>query len=175
MANNRMFLIHRPSKIGVMLGRRMAIGWHEGSTEKSLDDFYEHIQSTQELGSQDDFVLAMEDCEGSSCFDDWKYTGKQVNGFRLFEYDIEGDEYGAERAIEIARLWRAGKLIGADEDAVVEALLTEVERLMSEYGVVKSPNKQKTVYLDSHESLINPETGIVQLEPNTAYVFTKPL
>ncbi len=34
-----------------------------------------------------------------------------------------------ERAIRIAEMWEAGKLIGADEDEVMFALLTEVKRL----------------------------------------------
>ncbi len=38
------------------------------------------------------------------------------------------EEYTLERALTVARLWRAGKLIGADEDAVRNALLAELER-----------------------------------------------
>lgn len=34
-----------------------------------------------------------------------------------------------KRAIEVAQLWRAGKLLGEDESEVREALLQEVERL----------------------------------------------
>lgn len=40
------------------------------------------------------------------------------------------DEYSLEHALRLARLWRAGKLIGGDQQAVIAALLTEVERLM---------------------------------------------
>lgn len=39
------------------------------------------------------------------------------------------DKMSADYAIHIAELWRAGKLIGADEDEVREALLDEVLRL----------------------------------------------
>ena len=35
-------------------------------------------------------------------------------------------------AIRTARLWRVGKMIGGDEDAVRDALLAEVERLQRE-------------------------------------------
>lgn len=35
----------------------------------------------------------------------------------------------ANHAINLARLWRAGKTIGGDQDAVIDALLTEVDRL----------------------------------------------
>lgn len=37
-----------------------------------------------------------------------------------------------EEAIRYATLWRAGKMIGGDEDEVRNALLGEVERLRSE-------------------------------------------
>jgi hypothetical protein len=39
------------------------------------------------------------------------------------------DEMDIERALHIARLWRAGKLIGEDIWVVSDHLLTEVERL----------------------------------------------
>jgi hypothetical protein len=39
------------------------------------------------------------------------------------------EAYEIEFAINIARLWRAGKMIGGDEHAVRNALLAEVERL----------------------------------------------
>jgi hypothetical protein len=35
----------------------------------------------------------------------------------------------ANRAINLARLWRAGKMIGGDQDQVIDALLSEVDRL----------------------------------------------
>jgi len=44
----------------------------------------------------------------------------------------ETPTYDIEFAVNIARLWRAGKMIGGDEDAVRDALLTEVERLRGE-------------------------------------------
>lgn len=43
--------------------------------------------------------------------------------------DAEVAEYSLEEALHLARLWRAGKLIGGDSDAVIQALLTEIERL----------------------------------------------
>jgi hypothetical protein len=39
------------------------------------------------------------------------------------------EEHDVERAVRIARLWRAGKMIGGDEDEVRDTLLAEVERL----------------------------------------------
>lgn len=35
----------------------------------------------------------------------------------------------AKQAIQIARLWRAGKMIGWDKDEVIDGLLTEIERI----------------------------------------------
>lgn len=35
----------------------------------------------------------------------------------------------ANHAINLARLWRAGKMIGGDQDQVIDALLSEVDRL----------------------------------------------
>lgn len=35
----------------------------------------------------------------------------------------------ADRAIEIAKLWRAGKMIGADATEVTDALLLKIEQL----------------------------------------------
>lgn len=48
------------------------------------------------------------------------------------EPSAESDEqpvYDIEFALNIAKLWRVGKMIGGDQDAVREALLAEVERL----------------------------------------------
>ncbi len=88
MANNRVFLIHKPSKLGIMLGKRMGWGWYKPPEKDEIQRFYDYLSNEQPYddGSQDDFVLAMEDCSESGCFDDWKYTSETVCGFRLFEY-----------------------------------------------------------------------------------------
>ena len=39
--------------------------------------------------------------------------------------------YSAAYAIRIATLWRAGKMIGADKDQILFALLREIERRMT--------------------------------------------
>lgn len=44
----------------------------------------------------------------------------------------EPDAYELDDALRIARLWRAGKMIVADEDAVLNALLAEIERMRAE-------------------------------------------
>ena len=91
MANNRMWLIHKPSKLGVMLGKRMAWGWYAAPSPEYLEKFYDHIIRLLEdglEGSQDDFILAQEDCSESSCFDNWKY-GEKVGSFRSFNFKEE--------------------------------------------------------------------------------------
>ena len=85
MANNRMFLIHKPTKLGVGLGKRRGWGWYNAPDREELERFYDYL-SDNPKGSQDDFVLAMEDCTDSDCFGDWNYTGVDVEGFCLFEY-----------------------------------------------------------------------------------------
>lgn len=84
MANNRMFLVHKPSKIGIMLGKRMAYGWYKPPSQDEMQRFFEYIEHNPE-GSQDDFVLAMEDCTESSCFKGWGYTAETIDGFKVFE------------------------------------------------------------------------------------------
>lgn len=66
-------------------------------------------------------------------------TGEALRAFgaridaALSDLDKEDPvSYDIEEAIRIAGLWRAGKLLGADQDGVREALLTEVERLRVE-------------------------------------------
>lgn len=84
MANNRMFLVHKPTKLGVMLGKRMGWGWYNAPDQKEMERFFEYLQSNSD--KQDDFILAMEDCEDSDCFDGWQYTYEKVDGFMVFEW-----------------------------------------------------------------------------------------
>ena len=83
-----MYLLHKPSKLGVMLGSRQGYGWCSSFNTRKLQKFYDLTCST---GNQDDFVLAMEDCSKSNCFGDWDYTGKTKHGFRVFELTKRDD------------------------------------------------------------------------------------
>jgi len=83
MANNRMFLVHKPSKMGIMLGKRMGYGWYAAPIESELNRFYEELKGYR---LQDDFILLMEDCSGSSCFGDWEYTNEKIKGFAVFKF-----------------------------------------------------------------------------------------
>jgi len=66
-----------------MLGKRMRWGWYKAPKQKEVERFFEYLENNPE-GSQDDFVLAMEDCSESSCFDSWRYTDETIEGFKKF-------------------------------------------------------------------------------------------
>ena len=83
MADNRMFLVHRESGLGVMLGKRLMIPWSANISNDELNRFYNYIANNYD--KWDDFMLIMEDCSMSGCFDDWRYTDEFENGFRRFE------------------------------------------------------------------------------------------
>lgn len=74
MANNRLWLVHRPTGKSVFLGKRMAWGWYGapediGAQLKALYDAIEHSDT-----NQDDFLLAMEDADDApSCTDNFIY------------------------------------------------------------------------------------------------------
>lgn len=64
MANNRLFLVHRPSGTKIYLGKRMAVGWYDGpSTE--VNEFFGRCAGPPD--GQDDFCLAMEDVTDAPC------------------------------------------------------------------------------------------------------------
>ena len=85
MADNRMFLIHKPSKIGIMLGKSYRGEWYNAPEASELDRFYKYIYSHYPE-EPDDFMLAMENCSQSECFNDWQYTSDFIDGFRVFKY-----------------------------------------------------------------------------------------
>jgi len=61
MANNRLFLVHRPTGKHFMLGKRLGGGWYSnysGEMEKKLSEFFNEIEGDE---PQDDFCLAIED------------------------------------------------------------------------------------------------------------------
>jgi len=84
MANNRMFLVHKPTMLGVRLGRRGAWGWHSPDSSEELARFYLYLERNS-VGSQDDFHIFMEDCGESSCYSDWSYTDDKQDGFWVFK------------------------------------------------------------------------------------------
>lgn len=58
MANNRMYLVHRPSLVGRYIGKRMGHGWYDGRVD--LTPLYDYVESITCL-EQDDFFLIQED------------------------------------------------------------------------------------------------------------------
>ena len=64
MANNRLWLVHRPSGRRVFLGKRMAWGWYGApeDTGARLNAMFEAIEC-----DQDDFELVMEDASRAPC------------------------------------------------------------------------------------------------------------
>lgn len=65
MANNRMYLLHRPSGRAVYLGKRMASGWYgaPSNVRDALEALYEAVE--RDPGDNgDDFCIAMEDVDG---------------------------------------------------------------------------------------------------------------
>jgi hypothetical protein len=78
MADNRMYLIHAPTKLGAKLGKRIGWGWYDEPEPGALQKFYDYL-SEHPKGQQDDFVLATEDSK------EWIYKDLDENGFAVFE------------------------------------------------------------------------------------------
>jgi hypothetical protein len=91
MANNRLFLVYRPTGAAVLLGKRMGWGWYTkpGINEAIATLFYhiERIDIPDErriYPAQDDFVLCIEDGEGApKCESAWQYTNEKIGNLRV--------------------------------------------------------------------------------------------
>lgn len=74
MANNRLWLVHRPTGEAVCLGKRMGVGWYTSDVGKSVADFFSRTEDAGDPADQDDFILAIEDGSGAPCCcADWTY------------------------------------------------------------------------------------------------------
>lgn len=80
MANNRMFLVYRPTGDAVFLGKRMGRGWYgtpKDLPEKILELFRrakEAAAASERAFSQDDFAVALEHGEHQPhAIDKWQY------------------------------------------------------------------------------------------------------
>lgn len=72
MANNRMYLLHRPTGLAVYLARHAAgnVGWSSTDVDAVLQEFFDKTE-----GQPNDFCIAMENCSGAPlAFKDWTYT-----------------------------------------------------------------------------------------------------
>jgi hypothetical protein len=92
MANNRMFLLHKPTGKAVMLAKRFDEGWYVKDFELTHTLallFSDAFNSGEGL---DDWALAMEDCQmAPTAFSDWQYT-KDNGLIRTLKITSGGDE-----------------------------------------------------------------------------------
>ena len=71
MANNRMFLVHRPSGLAVFLGKRMGHGWYTTDRCASVQILFDAVENED---GRDDFALAIEDATGATlALGEWQY------------------------------------------------------------------------------------------------------
>lgn len=71
MANNRMFLLHKPSGKAIFLGKRLISGWYdvpERLSEKVQSLFDAAFEATGPDG-EDDFCIALEDASSATMAD----------------------------------------------------------------------------------------------------------
>lgn len=76
MANNRMFLVHRPTGLNVGLGKRMNSAWYTGRDTGDIDRLHDAVDAAlpiQLKWLRDDYVLAVEEGDGApGCTDRWR-------------------------------------------------------------------------------------------------------
>lgn len=62
MANNRMYLVHKPSGYHVYLGKRMGEGWYD-SPCKNIQKLFDAQEKYYNWIGQDDYVIVDEDVD----------------------------------------------------------------------------------------------------------------
>jgi len=90
LANNVMFIVHRPTGKAVRVAKRMGDGWYIANDDlldhlTILFDLAEKHDDPQHSRNIDNFSLAMEYCEESGdAYTDWDYGGQPAdeNGLR---------------------------------------------------------------------------------------------
>ena len=91
MADNRMWLCHRPSGLAVFLGKRYtALGWYQPHAEITgalLEALYKAVQDfcISEQENDEDFVLLKE------TDDSWSYGETLENGLRKIIFRTDGE------------------------------------------------------------------------------------
>lgn len=88
MANNRMFLMHRPTGLAAPIAKRMGLGWYArdpaaiGPAIMRLFDVLDSVHNYAD--AQDDFCLAMEDAGDATLADgEWVYSEWRDDGLVL--------------------------------------------------------------------------------------------
>ena len=64
-----MWLIHKPTLLGISLGKRMGDGWYTTSTSnisENIVKLYDVVLEVDGLEHQDDYMVFMDDCEESN-------------------------------------------------------------------------------------------------------------
>jgi hypothetical protein len=84
MANNRMFLVYRPTGDVVYLGKRMGYGWY-GTPEDVAQRIAALFEKAENAAggdiSQDDFAIALEFGDNQPhAISDWKYGERASDG-----------------------------------------------------------------------------------------------
>lgn len=105
MANNRMYLVHRPTGLAACLGTRGAYGWHCASRDcdQRLQLLFDTTAADPDpgngnTGGQDDFMLVMEDAsqapEVTELKAGWRLTrGDVPDGLaRVLGLDVKGEQ-----------------------------------------------------------------------------------
>lgn len=79
MANNRMYLVHRPTGLAVFLGKRMEYGWYDGENIP-VQKLFDALGKLDYADNQDDFAIYMESAVNAPmAIDDW-YGCKTYDG-----------------------------------------------------------------------------------------------
>jgi len=76
MANNRMYLVFRPTGDCVFLGKRLAEGWYGTPADlcERIEALFEKVMDRPEGASQDDFAIALEQGQNQPhVIRDWQY------------------------------------------------------------------------------------------------------
>ncbi len=85
MANNRIYLVHKPTLAGVFIGKRMGWGWYSQPKGDSMEVFYDYVaENSKTAKEQDDFIIVMED----GINDNFNYDHRLDNGLMIFKGSI---------------------------------------------------------------------------------------
>lgn len=84
MANNKMFLVYRPTGDAVCVGKRMGWGvvWNPTRSKKKIELLFKKAQEASDNEySQDDFAIALESGENQPhILDKWTYGETPTDG-----------------------------------------------------------------------------------------------
>ena len=110
MANNRMWLIHKPTLLGIGLGKRMYDGWYTSSGSNigsNLEKLFDVVKEIDGLEHQDDYMLFMDDCEESSTCNETFDIDLSVSPKDGLEQFKEADPYRLMSESEWIRVGKA--------------------------------------------------------------------